>query len=80
MALVRKDLTKKVTFRQSLEGDEGARPGHPGKNIPGRRVHKYKRPEMRVCLTCLRNHKKPSVSEKVYVRGKHWKIRLGVDL
>lgn len=48
MALVKKDLTKKVIFKQRLEGDEGARPGHLGMNIPGRGLHKYKRPEMRV--------------------------------
>lgn len=48
MVLVRKELTKKVPFMQILEKDEGARPGHLGKNIPGRGVHKYKRPGMRV--------------------------------
>lgn len=48
MALVRKDLTKKAKFEQRLEGDEGARPGHLGMNIPGRGFHKYKRPEIRV--------------------------------
>lgn len=48
MVLVGKELTKKVPFKQILKDDEGARPGHLGKNIPGRGVHKYKRHEMRV--------------------------------
>ena len=64
-----------MIFKQSLEGGEGARPGHLGKNIPGKGFHKYKRPEIRVFPILLRNCKKPSISGRVYVRGEHWKVR-----
>ena len=35
IVLVRKNLIEKVTFQPIFEGDEGARPGHWGKDVLG---------------------------------------------
>lgn len=75
--LMRKDIIEKVTLKPSLEGDEGARPRHLGKNVPDTGLAlEIQNPEVRVCLQRWRNCKESMVSGKAYVMGESWKIRL----